>query len=121
MSHEVLTIVVDVSTGGEVCWAEFRKSEMWENVFNGGATTSGHMDKRRPQLDSAHQTGLESTPYEPSDCSCDVSTGGQVCWGGILKIGKVAGSFSQWSCNQQPWDKMEDTAGLGIVLPTLFE
>jgi len=27
MSHEVLTVVVDVSPGGEVCWAEFRKSE----------------------------------------------------------------------------------------------
>jgi len=29
--------------------------------------------------------------------------------------------FSHRSSNQQLWDKMEDTAGLGIVLPTLVE
>jgi len=99
---------------------EFRKSENRENVFNGGGRTSGPTDKQRPQLDSAHQTGLGSTSHEPSDCS-DVSTGGQVCCSGIPKIGKVAGCFSQRSRNQQPWDKMEDTPGLEIVLPTLFE
>jgi len=32
----------------------------WENVFNGGATTSGHMDKRRLQLDSGHRICLGS-------------------------------------------------------------
>ena len=30
MSQEVLTVVVDVSTGGEICWAEFRESEVRE-------------------------------------------------------------------------------------------
>jgi len=35
-----------------------------ENVFNGGATTSGRMDKGRPQLDSARQIGLSSHPHE---------------------------------------------------------
>jgi len=74
----------------------------WDNVFNGGATTGGRMDEQMPPLDSACQPGPESISHE-------------------LKIGKVAGCFSQRSRNQQPWDKMEDTAGLGIVLPTLFE
>jgi len=115
--HESSDCSVDVSTGGEVYWAKIRKSEMWENVFNGGATPSGRVDKQRLQLDSARQTCLGNTSHEPSDHRC----GGEVCWGGILKIGKVAGCFSQWSRNQQPWDQMEDTAGLGIVLPTLFE
>ena len=96
---------------------EFRKSENRENIFNGGGRTSGPTDQWRPQLDSVRQTGLGNTSHEPSDHRC----GGEVCWGGIPKIGKVAGCFSQWSRNQQPWDKMEDTAGLGIVLPTLFE
>jgi len=35
-----------------------------ENVFNGGATTSGRIDKRRPQLDSARQIGSKSHPHE---------------------------------------------------------
>ena len=35
------------------------------------------MDKRRPQLDSAHQIDLGSTSHEISNCSGDVSTGGQ--------------------------------------------
>ena len=30
---------------------EFQKSEMWENIFNGGAMTSSCMDKPRPQMD----------------------------------------------------------------------
>jgi len=51
----------------------------WENVFNGGATTCCHMDKRGPALDSARQIDLGSTPHESSDCSVDVSTGGEVC------------------------------------------
>jgi len=63
---------VDVSTGGEICWAEFRKSEKQENVFNGRATTSGHIDKQRPQLDSARRIDLGSTPHRSSDCSVDV-------------------------------------------------
>jgi len=54
MSHEVLTVVIDASTAGEVDWAEFRKSEKWENVFNGRAATRDCIDKWRPQLDSTH-------------------------------------------------------------------
>ena len=27
ISHEVMMLVIDVSTGGEVCWAEIRKLE----------------------------------------------------------------------------------------------
>ena len=49
-----------VFMGDKVVGAEFRKSEKWENVFKGGATTGGRMDKRRPQLDSAHRIGLRS-------------------------------------------------------------
>ena len=82
--------------------AEFRTSEKWQDVFPRVAGTSSCMDKRRLQLDSVHQTGLESTSHDPFDCNCDVLTPGQVCQGGILKIGKVAGCFFQWSHNQQP-------------------
>jgi len=51
-----------------------------ENVFNGGATTSGCMDERRPQLDSVPQISLRSHLPGCSDCSVDVSTGGEICW-----------------------------------------
>jgi len=61
------------------CGAEFRKSEKWENVFNGGATTSGPMDKRRPQLDSIHPIYLGRMPHEVLTVVVDVSTGGKVC------------------------------------------
>jgi len=49
-----------------------------ENVFNGGAT-SGCMDERSPQLDSAHRISLRSHPPRSSDCSVDVSTGDEIC------------------------------------------
>ena len=55
----------------------------WENVFNGRATTSGHMDKWRPQLDSVRQIGLRCMSHECSDCSVDVPTSGEVCWAKI--------------------------------------
>jgi len=48
----LLTVVLMVFMGDKVVGAEFRKSE-GGNVFNGGATTSGRMDKRRPPLYSA--------------------------------------------------------------------
>jgi len=83
--HKSSDCSVDVPTGGEVCSAKIRKSEMWENVFNGGATTSGCMDKWRPQLDSARQIGIGSTPHKSSDCGVDVLTGGEVCWAKIRK------------------------------------
>jgi len=41
-------------------WGGITKVGKWENVFNGGTTTGGHMDKRRPRLDSARQIGLKS-------------------------------------------------------------
>jgi len=55
--------------GDKVVGAEFRKSEKWENVFNGRATTSGRMEKWRPQVDSARRIGPGSAPYESSE-SC---------------------------------------------------
>jgi len=83
--HEVLTVVVDVSTGGEICWAEFRKSGKWENVFNGGASTSGCMDKQRPQVDLTHRIGLRSHHHDSSYCRVDVSRGGGICWAEFQK------------------------------------
>jgi len=56
--------------------AEFRKSEKWENVFNGGRKTSGRVDKQRLQLDSTCQICLGSAPHESSDCSVDGLYGG---------------------------------------------
>ena len=41
-----------------------------ENVFNGGATTSGRIDERRPQLDSARRICPECMSHESSDSSC---------------------------------------------------
>ena len=58
-----------VCMGDKVVGAEFRKSEKWENVFNGRATTSGRMEKWRPQVDSARRIGPGSAPYESSE-SC---------------------------------------------------
>jgi len=57
----------------------FRKSEMWENVFNGGATTSGCMDERRPPLDSACLMCLRCMSHEVLTIVVDVSEGGEVC------------------------------------------
>ena len=56
-----------VFMGDKVVGLEFRKSEKWENVFNGRATTGGRMDKRRLQLDSKRQIGLKSHPHEILD------------------------------------------------------
>ena len=71
----------------------------WDNVFNGGVTTSGRLDKRRPQVDSAHRIGLRSQPCESSDCSVDGLYGGQSCRDGILKIRKWENVFNG---EQQP-------------------
>jgi len=76
------------------------KIRKWENVFNGGATTSGRMDKRRPRMDSACRIGLRSHPHESSDCRVDGLYGGQSCRGGIPKIGKVGECF-QWRSDTQ--------------------
>jgi len=67
-----------VFMGDKVVGAEFRKLERWENVFNGGATTSGRMDKQRPQLGSARRIGLGSMPHESFDCSVDGFMGDKV-------------------------------------------
>jgi len=61
------------------------KIEKWENVFNGGATTSGRMNERRPQLGSARRIALRSQPLESPDCSVDVSTGSEICWAEFRK------------------------------------
>jgi len=47
-----------------------------ENVFNGEATTSGHRDKLRLQLDSGRRLCLGSILDESSDCSVDGLYGG---------------------------------------------
>ena len=67
--------MVMVMEGGEVCWGRILKIGIL-NAFIIGATTSSPMDKRSPQLDSAHQIGLGSTSHEFSDCSGDVSERG---------------------------------------------
>jgi len=51
----------------------------WENVFNGGATTDGRMDKWRPRLDSARQIGLICISHEVLTVVVDVSPGDEVC------------------------------------------
>ena len=82
--------VVGVSTGGEVRWGRILKIRNWKHFcFACRATTGDDMAKWRLQLDLAHQKGLETSLHEISDCSGDTSTGGEVCWGGILKIGQT--------------------------------
>jgi hypothetical protein len=56
-------------------------------IFACSARTRRSMDKWMARLDSAHQKGLETTSHEVFNCSGDASTGGEVCWGKILKIG----------------------------------
>ena len=51
----------------------------WENVFNGGATTGGRMDKQKPRLDSARQIGLRRVPHEVLRVVVDAPTGGEIC------------------------------------------
>jgi len=52
----------------------------WENVFNGGATSTCRMDARQPRLDSARCIGLRSHRPGSSDCSVDVWRGGEIWW-----------------------------------------
>jgi len=82
-----------------------------ENVFNGGGTTGGHMDKRRPQLDSARRIGLRSYPHESSDCSVDVSTGGEICWAEFRK--SALGQCFQWQSDYQ-WSYGQREAAAGF-------
>jgi len=78
---------------------------MGENVFNGRATMSGHMNKRRPLVDSTHQLGLKSQHRESSDCNVDGIYGGQSCQGGILKIGKWENVFNGGATTSSHMDK----------------
>ena len=57
-----------------------RNSENWnrENVFDGGDTTSGRMDKWRPQLDSAHRICPGCMSHEALTVVVDVPTGGEL-------------------------------------------
>jgi len=85
----------------------------WETVFNGGATKSGCMDKRRPQVDSTRRIGLRSHPHESSDCRVDSLYGGQSCQGGIPKIGKWENVFNggaTTSCRMDEWRPQLDSA-----------
>ena len=75
------------------------------NIFNGGATTTGCMDKQRPRLDSARRIGLGSTPHKSSDCSVDSLYGGQNCRGGIPKIGKWENVFNGGATTSGHMDK----------------
>src|SRR5271154_1741046 len=101
--------VVGVSTGGEVRWGRILKIRNWKHFcFACRATTGDDMAKWRLQLDLAHQKGLETSLHEISDCSGDTSTG-EVCWGGILKIGQRR--FCLWSHNLLCYVKMDGAAG----------
>jgi len=69
------------------------------------------MDKRRPQLDSARRIGLSSHPHESSDCSVDVSTGGEICWAEFRKSapGEWRSDY-QWS-----YGRTEAAAGFSAL------
>jgi len=50
----------------------------------------GQMGLKHGRLENnARGIGPESTSHESSDCNGGLSTGGEVCWRGIPKIGKV--------------------------------
>jgi len=83
--HESSDCRVDGLYGGQSHRGGIPKIRKWENVFNGGATTSGCIDKCRPRLDSMHQIGLRCLSYEVLTVVVDVSTVGEVCWAEIQK------------------------------------
>jgi len=64
-----------------------------ENVFNGKATTSGRMDKRRPRLDSPRQIGLSSHPHEILTLVDEVFNGDKVV-GAEFRKSERGGMFS---------------------------
>ena len=83
------------------------------NVFNGGAATSGRMDKRRPWLDSACQMCLRCMSYEVLTVFVDFSTGGEICWAEFRK--SEPGECFQWrSHNQSLYGQREATAGFSM-------
>ena len=90
--------------------AEFRKSES-ENVFNGGATTSGHMDKLRLRLDSGRRLCLGSMPHESSDCSVDGLYGDKVVGAELRKSEKERECFQWRHDNRWAYGQMEATVG----------
>ena len=77
LSRFFLTVVVMVGRGVNLLGRNFLLAE-FGNVFACSARTSSPMDNPRLPLDSARQIGLGSTPHEFSDCSGDVSRGGEV-------------------------------------------
>jgi len=83
--HESSDCRVDGLYRGQSCRGGIPKIRKWENVFNGGATTSGCIDQWRPQLDSMHQIGLRCLCHEVLTVVVDVSTVGEVCWAEIQK------------------------------------
>jgi len=74
----LLTVVLMVFMGDKVVGG-IPKIGKGENVFNGGTTTGGRMDKWRPQLDSARQIGLRRVPHEVLRVLVDAPTGGEIC------------------------------------------
>ena len=110
--NRILMTVIGVSTCGEVCMSGILKIGNWKCFFFAcRATTGDAMAKWMLRLDSTCQKGLETPLHEISDCSGDASTGGEVCWGRILKIGQ--GPFCLWSHNLLCYVKMDGTAGFG--------
>jgi len=100
-----LTVVLMVFMGDKVVGAEFRKSEKWENVFNGGATTRCRMDKQGLQLDSPRRIGLGSTPHESSDCRVDGLYGDKVVGAEFQKSEKWENVFNGGATTSGRMDK----------------
>ena len=53
----------------------------------------------------------KESPHESSDCSIGVLTGGEICWGGLPKIGKVGECFQWRSHNEWLYGQTEATTG----------
>ena len=60
------------------------------NVSACAATTTGPSDKRRPQLDSAHQISLGSISHDFSDCSSELQEGDEVCWAKFFMLAEFS-------------------------------
>jgi len=86
------------------------KNRNWENVLNGGATTSGHIDEQRPQLDSARQICPECKSPEVLTVVVDVSTSGEVCWAEFRKS-ELEECFQWQSHNEWLYGQTEANTG----------
>ena len=102
-----LTVVVFVE--GEVCWAEFWKSENWR-CFHLQSHNHWCYDKMDGTAGFSASKRSRNTFPQSSNWSWWCVNGGEVCWGGILKIGNW-GCFCLWSHNHWCYGKMDGTAG----------